>query len=95
MIATLEIGSPNKLSERMSVRKKTNESVFFAQHMAWLRSAAHVMVGVMLGCIFYGIGNDAAKTSGNVGFVFFLMLFLFFSNAMPTVLTCEILNIIN
>jgi uncharacterized transporter YbjL len=58
------------------------------QHMAWLRSAAHLMVGVMLGCIFFNMGNDAAKVTGNVGFIFFVMMFLFFSNAMPTVLTC-------
>lgn len=60
-----------------------------SQHMAWLRSAAHLMVGVMLGCIFFNVGNDAAKVTGNIGFIFFLMLFLFFSNAMPTVLTCN------
>ncbi|XP_059477912.1 ATP-binding cassette subfamily G member 4-like [Neocloeon triangulifer] len=56
-------------------------------HMAWLRSAAHVIIGVMLGFVFYNIGNDGAKVTGNVGLIFFMMLFLFFSNAMPTVLT--------
>ncbi|XP_065339513.1 ATP-binding cassette subfamily G member 4-like [Cloeon dipterum] len=56
-------------------------------HMAWLRSAAHFIIGVMLGFVFFDVGNDAAKVTGNVGLIFFLMLFLFFSNAMPTVLT--------
>ncbi|KAF4518791.1 hypothetical protein B566_EDAN005412 [Ephemera danica] len=56
-------------------------------HMARLRFAAHVLVGLMLGAMFYQIGNDAASLISNTGCIFFLMLFLFFSNAMPTVHT--------
>ena len=59
------------------------------QHMAWLRFGAHLFVAAILGFLYKDIGNDAAKVSGNVACLFFFVLFLFFSNAMPTVLTCK------
>lgn len=55
--------------------------------MAWLRFAAHVLVAAMLGFLYKDIGNEASKVPGNIACLFFFVLFLFFSNAMPTVLT--------
>lgn len=57
--------------------------------MAWLRFMAHLFVAVILGFLYQNIGNEASKVSGNVACLFFFILFLFFSNAMPTVLTCK------
>nr|CAD7405969.1 unnamed protein product [Timema cristinae] len=57
------------------------------QHMAQIRPVAHVVVALMLGAVYYNIGNDAAKVSSNTACLFFFIMFLFFANAMPTVQT--------
>nr|CAD7438544.1 unnamed protein product [Timema bartmani] len=56
-------------------------------HMAQIRPVAHVVVALMLGAVYYNIGNDAAKVSSNTACLFFFIMFLFFANAMPTVQT--------
>ncbi|XP_034243636.1 ATP-binding cassette sub-family G member 1-like [Thrips palmi] len=56
-------------------------------NMAWLRLAVHLIVGLILGFLYQDVGNEASKISGNVACIFFFVLFLFFSNALPTVLT--------
>lgn len=53
--------------------------------MTMLRFAAHVIVALLLGAVFYDFGNDAKKVNSNVACLFFLLLFLFFSNSMPAV----------
>ncbi|XP_067009788.2 ATP-binding cassette sub-family G member 1 isoform X1 [Anabrus simplex] len=54
-------------------------------HLAQLRLATHLIVGLLLGTIYYGIGNDASKINSNAACIFFFIMFVFFSNSMPTV----------
>ncbi|XP_069686813.1 ATP-binding cassette sub-family G member 1-like isoform X2 [Periplaneta americana] len=56
-------------------------------HMAQLRTIAHIVVGLLLGALYYGLGNEASKMSSNAACLFFFIMFLFFSNSMPTVHT--------
>ncbi|XP_011705488.1 PREDICTED: ATP-binding cassette sub-family G member 4-like [Wasmannia auropunctata] len=52
-----------------------------------LRLAGHIVVALLLGAVFYNFGNDAGKADSNVGCLFFFLLYLFFANSMPAVLT--------
>ncbi|XP_043684734.1 ATP-binding cassette sub-family G member 1-like [Vespula pensylvanica] len=53
--------------------------------MTKLRFAAHVIVALLLGSIFYDFGNDANKVTSNISCIFFFLLFLFFANSLPVV----------
>ncbi|XP_015122196.1 ATP-binding cassette sub-family G member 4 [Diachasma alloeum] len=50
-----------------------------------LRLTAHILVGIFMGLVFYKFGGDASKVPSNIACLFFFLLFLFFSNAMPSV----------
>ncbi|XP_046734289.1 ATP-binding cassette sub-family G member 1-like isoform X2 [Diprion similis] len=50
-----------------------------------LRIVAHVMVGLLVGIVFYDFGSDAARFQSNNACIFTCLLFLFFGNAMPAV----------
>ncbi|XP_049533707.1 ATP-binding cassette sub-family G member 4-like [Anopheles darlingi] len=61
----------------------TSRDFFFAQ----LRVIAHILVGFLLGIVFYRCGEDASHVMTNGASLFFFQLFIFFGNAMPCVIT--------
>ena len=58
------------------------------QMLTLLRFAAHVVVGILMGLLYWRVGNDAASIYNNAGLLFFNQLFILFAAMMPTIVTC-------
>lgn len=53
----------------------------------YLRLFAHILVGFLIGALYFKIGNDGAKVLSNLGFLFFNMLFLMYTSMTITILS--------
>jgi len=67
--------------------KRTMQSVWREKMLTLLRLVAHIIVALMMGLLYWKIGDDAAMMFNNAGLLFFTQLFLLFTAMMPTVLT--------
>ncbi|XP_028040628.1 ATP-binding cassette sub-family G member 1-like [Bombyx mandarina] len=56
-------------------------------HITQIRLATHLVVALLLGALYNKAGLEAHRIISNTGCLFFFLLFLFFSNAMPTIHT--------
>ncbi|KAK5643310.1 hypothetical protein RI129_007155 [Pyrocoelia pectoralis] len=67
-----------------------NRALLFSRRdwtLMYLRLFAHILVGVLIGGLYYDIGNDGAKVLSNLGFLFFNMLFLMYTAMTITILS--------
>lgn len=89
---------PNKNSFPTSVfqqfwilLKRSFITILRDKQLMHLRLMSHIVVGTIIGMIYYDIGNDASKVMSNAGCIFFTTLFTMFTGMMPTILTCKLL----
>lgn len=67
-----------------------NRTLLFSRRdwtLMYLRLFAHILVGLLIGGLYYDIGNDGAKVLSNLGFLFFNMLFLMYTSMTITILS--------
>jgi len=48
-----------------------------------------MLVGLLLGAVYYNAGNDASKVLSNSSCIFFFTVFLFFANSVPCAITSK------
>lgn len=73
--------------------KRAFKTILRDKQLMHMRLASHVIVGAIIGMIYYDIGNDAFKVMSNAGCIFFTSLFTMFTGMMPTILTCMLPNL--
>ncbi|XP_045534522.1 ATP-binding cassette sub-family G member 4-like [Papilio machaon] len=54
-------------------------------HLTQIRLVTHLLVALLLGALYKGAGAEAHRMNTNTGCLFFFLMFIFFSNAMPTI----------
>lgn len=59
--------------------KRTFITIIRDQTLTQMRLVSHIVVGAIIGMIYYGIGNDASKIMSNAGCLFFTTLFTMFT----------------
>jgi ATP-binding cassette, subfamily G (WHITE), member 1 len=70
--------------------KRSFLTIYRDQTLTHMRLYSHVIVGAIIGMIYYDVGEEASKIMSNAGCVFFTTLFVMFTAMMPTILTCKL-----
>ncbi|XP_045029361.1 ATP-binding cassette sub-family G member 1 isoform X2 [Daphnia magna] len=66
---------------------RTWRTIWREKMLTMLRFAAHVVVSILMGLLYWRVGDDAAIIYNNAGLLFFNQLFILFAAMMPTIVT--------
>ncbi|KAH8276400.1 hypothetical protein KR018_001510 [Drosophila ironensis] len=67
--------------------KRSFRTILRDRMLTHMRLFSHIIVGAIIGMIYYDVGNEASKIMSNAGCIFFVSLFTTFTAMMPTILT--------
>ncbi|XP_020294976.1 ATP-binding cassette sub-family G member 4 [Pseudomyrmex gracilis] len=83
-----EVGFPtNGLLQFWILLKRTFLSQMRDMTLTKVRLISHIIVGLLIGALYYDMGDDASEMRSNAGCVCFTVMFLMFTAMMPTILT--------
>lgn len=54
-----------------------------------MRLILHVCISILVGLLYWQIGDDANAIHNNAGMLFFSLIFILYAAMMPTFLTCQ------
>ncbi|XP_049533701.1 ATP-binding cassette sub-family G member 4-like isoform X1 [Anopheles darlingi] len=74
-------------SQFVTLTRRTMLCTFRDMQLTKMRLFAHLFVGILIAIVFYDVGNDGSKVFSNASCLFFFLIFVFFANAMPLVMT--------
>lgn len=74
--------------------KRSFRTILRDRMLTHMRLFSHIIVGAIIGMIYYDVGNEASKIMSNAGCIFFVSLFTTFTAMMPTILTCRLTGIL-
>ncbi|XP_053694702.1 ATP-binding cassette sub-family G member 4-like [Sabethes cyaneus] len=74
-------------SQFMTLTKRTTLCTLRDMQLMKMRILAHLFVGLLIGVVFWDVGNDGSKVLSNASCLFFFLIFVFFANSMPLVMT--------
>ncbi|VDP03138.1 unnamed protein product [Soboliphyme baturini] len=79
--------SSNCAKQFVVLYKRTFMCILRDTNLTQLRFIIHLTVGVLIGLLYYDIGNKSSKVMNNAACMFFSVMFLMFTAMMPTVMT--------
>uniref|UniRef100_A0A182YMF2 ABC transporter domain-containing protein n=1 Tax=Anopheles stephensi TaxID=30069 RepID=A0A182YMF2_ANOST len=71
----------------VTLTRRTMLCTFRDLQLTKMRLLAHLFVGLLIAVVFYNVGNDGSKVLSNASCLFFFLIFVFFANSMPLVMT--------
>jgi len=60
-----------------------------SQNYMYLKISLHIFLGIVIGGMFFNMGNDGSKALFNFGFCFATLIFFLFIPMLPVLLYCK------
>lgn len=60
------------------------------QFLMNMRLSMHLLVGFLIGGLYYNIGDEASNVMDNFGLIFYSVVFLMFTSLLSMIVTCEL-----